>query len=89
VEEYFEKLTNALLEKNHMLSYAQARTWVELLWGDFEATFAKAGHPYRGKELTERVVKEWIEHYGSKLHLFQNDKPSYKDLFSGDRGLLH
>lgn len=69
-----------------MLSYAQARTWVELLWGDFEATFAKAGHPYRGKELTERVVKEWIEHYGAQLHLFQNDKPSYQDLFSEPAG---
>lgn len=30
---YIEKLTNLLLEKNEMLSYIQAKTWVELLWG--------------------------------------------------------
>ncbi|MDI3409837.1 YfhJ family protein [Bacillus sonorensis] len=89
MEEHFEKLTNALLEKNHMLSYAQARTWVELLWEDFESTFAKAYHPYRGKELTERVVLEWIDHYGRHLHLFQTDKSSFQDLFSTDNGLLH
>ena len=89
MEGHFEKLTNALLEKNHMLSYAQARTWVELLWEDFESTFAKAGHPYRGKELTERVVLEWIDHYGRHLHLFQTDKSSFQDLFSTDNGLLH
>ncbi|KAA6447819.1 YfhJ family protein [Bacillus swezeyi] len=89
MEAHFEKLTNALLEKNHMLSYAQARTWIELLWEDFESTFAKAGHPYRGKELTERVVLEWIEHYGSHLHLFQTEKSSFVDLLTGDHGLLH
>ena len=27
---YIDKLTNLLLEKNDMLSYLQARTWVEL-----------------------------------------------------------
>ncbi|GAA3331684.1 hypothetical protein GCM10020331_089230 [Ectobacillus funiculus] len=43
-----------------MLSYAQARAWVELLWEDFEATYAKAGQ-YNGRDRTEYVVKTWIE----------------------------
>ncbi len=47
---YIEKLTNLLLEKNEMISYIQAKTWVELLWSDFEATYAKAGHAYQGEK---------------------------------------
>ncbi|MDA1478324.1 YfhJ family protein [Bacillus changyiensis] len=86
---HFEKLANALLAKNHMLSYHQARTWVEHLWEDFEATFAKAGYSYQGKELTERVVLEWIEDNGSHLHLFQSDKASFKELFTTSDRLLH
>ncbi|MFN2747889.1 MULTISPECIES: YfhJ family protein [Bacillus] len=85
MEAQVERLTNALLEKNHMLSYAQARTWIECLLDDFEAAFAKSGRP-GGNELTERVVLDWIDHYGSHLHLFETE---VENLFSGDHGLLH
>ncbi|ADP31327.1 hypothetical protein C6370_19840 [Bacillus atrophaeus] len=86
---YIEKLTNLLLEKNEMLSYIQAKTWVELLWGDFEATYAKAGHTYKGEEMTERIVKEWIDHYGSQLHMFQSAREDVNDYLNQSRGLLH
>lgn len=49
MDEYFERLTSYLLEKNASLAYAQARTWVELLWEDFETTYARAGYSYKGK----------------------------------------
>lgn len=61
MNEYFERLTNYLLEKNDSLAYAQARTWVELLWEDFETTYARAGYSYKGKEMTEKVVRQWID----------------------------
>ncbi|MBY8914350.1 YfhJ family protein [Bacillus sp. YC2] len=86
---YIDKLTNLLLEKNEMISYLQARTWVELLWGDFEATYAKAGRPYQGEQMTERVVKEWIESYGSKLHMFQSMREDVSHYLDQSRGLLH
>ena len=56
MNEYFEKLTKILLQKNDQLSYGQARSWVESLWEDFEATGARAGREYRGKEETEKIV---------------------------------
>jgi hypothetical protein len=84
MNEYFERLTNLLLEKNQNLSYTKARTWVELLWEDFETTYAKAGRTYRGKELTERVVRQWIENYGPRLHEFVARNPKYKHLLSTD-----
>ncbi|MDI5790969.1 YfhJ family protein [Bacillus licheniformis] len=39
--------------------------------GRFRGDICKGRPPVQRKELTERVVKEWIEHYGSQLHLFQ------------------
>ena len=77
MEEYIEILTKKLLEKNNEISYEQAQTCVELLWGDFEATYAKAGHKYAGKEMTFRVVDQWIDHYGEKLYEFISRNPKY------------
>ena len=34
----------------------QARAWVELLWEDFQTTYAKSGR-YQGDEMTEQVVR--------------------------------
>ena len=77
MEEYIEILTKKLLEKNNEISYEQAQTCVELLWEDFEATYAKAGHKYAGKEMTFRVVDQWIDHYGEKLYEFISRNPKY------------
>ena len=41
MNDYHERLTKILLEKNEHITYEQALTWVELLWEDFEATYAK------------------------------------------------
>lgn len=78
------------MEKNNMLTYDEARTWVELLWSDFETTYAKAGHKYKGQETTERIVKEWIESYGAQLHLFHNKQSKANEHLQGQsKGLLH
>lgn len=89
MDDYFERLAHYLLEKNNYLAYAQARTWVELLWEDFEATYARAGHKYKGKELTERIVREWVDRYGAQLHEFQTNNPKYKHLLNRDDYLKH
>ncbi len=89
MEDYFERLTNELLSKNNSLSYAQARTWVELLWEDFESTQAKTGNTYQGKEVTETVVRQLITHYGDKLHDFIATNPKYRDLLNKDDHLKH
>lgn len=80
MNDYHEILTKKLLEKNDQISYEQALTWVELLWEDFETTYAKAGHKYAGEEMTLRVVDTWIDHYGEKLHEFIAQNPKYKYL---------
>lgn len=84
-----ERLIDLLLEKNQYLSYHQAQTWVELLWDDFETTRARAGREYKGSALTEKVVKEWIELYGDKLHEFIATNPKYKHLLEQDPKKLH
>lgn len=77
MNDYHERLANRLLEKNNQLSYNQARTWVELLWDDIETTSAKAGRKYMGSDMTERIVQQWIDHYGDKLHDFAATNPKY------------
>jgi len=89
VNDYYEKLTKLLLERNDYLSYHQARTWVELLWDDFETTQAKAGREYKGKEMTEKIVRQWIENYGEMLHEFAAINPKYKDFLAQDKRTLH
>lgn len=85
MQDYIERLTKSLLEKNDQLSYAEARTWVELLWEDFEATYAKAGHKYKGKEMTEKVLRQWIDNYGSRLHDVLKNNPKYQKWFEQKR----
>ncbi|MEK4031057.1 MULTISPECIES: YfhJ family protein [Bacillaceae] len=89
MEDIFERLTNLLLSKNERLSHARARTWVELLWEDFETTYAKAGHDYQGKELTEKVVRQWLENYGDRLHEFAGRNPKYSHLLKDENDLMH
>ncbi|MCM3115752.1 YfhJ family protein [Neobacillus sp. MER 74] len=86
---YHDELANLLLSKNNQLSYNQARTWVELLWEDFETTYAKAGREYKGSDMTERIVKQWIENYGEKLHEFVATNPKYKDFLKQEKNSLN
>lgn len=86
---YHDELAKLLLSKNTQLSYNQARTWVELLWEDFETTYAKAGREYKGSEMTERIVKQWIENYGEKLHEFVASNPKYKDYLNQSKNSLN
>ncbi|XJZ27925.1 YfhJ family protein [Bacillota bacterium Lsc_1132] len=88
MNDYQERLTKLLLEKNDFLSYAQARVWVELLWEDFEATNAKAG-TYYGSEMTERIVKQWIEKYGENLHEFAVGNAKYQQYFAQEKHSFH
>ncbi|RWZ51308.1 hypothetical protein EQV77_17225 [Halobacillus fulvus] len=80
MEEQYQRLAERLYEKNGHLTIDEARTWVELLWEDFESTRAKAGREYQGKQLTEQIVVQWIEQYGPKLHDFIATNPKFKDM---------
>lgn len=82
MNDYHERLTKILLEKNEHITYEQALTWVELLWEDFEATYAKAGHEYAGEEMTSRVVRTWIDNYGEQFHEFIAKNPKYQQLLN-------
>lgn len=89
MNDFHEKLTQRLLEKNQQLSYNQARTWIELMWDDFETTSAKAGRDYLGSEMTERIVEQWIDHYGSRLHDFVAKNPKYKHFLNQDNNTIN
>ncbi|OIK14675.1 hypothetical protein BIV60_11035 [Bacillus sp. MUM 116] len=85
MNEYQEHLTEYLMSKNNQLTYDEARTWIELLSDDFETTAAKAGRDYLGSEMTERIVRQWIENYGDRLHDFIATNPKYKDFLNKKR----
>ncbi|SEN87386.1 WVELL protein [Mesobacillus persicus] len=89
MNDYHDRLARILLEKNHHLSHQKALTWVELLWEDFETTSAKAGRKYLGNEVTEKVVRQWIENYGDRLHAFVAKNPKYKDFLNDEDKRLH
>ncbi|UOQ43661.1 YfhJ family protein [Halobacillus salinarum] len=88
MEEIFARLAERLYKKNSHLDIDQARSWIELLWEDFESTRAKAGHEYQGKQVTEQIVTQWIDFYGPKLHEYIATNPKYKKLFE-DQGRTH
>ncbi|GGA45992.1 YfhJ family protein [Psychrobacillus lasiicapitis] len=79
-----DALTYQLLEKNDQLSAAKARAWIELLWSDFESSYARAGYEYKGAAVTEMVIKKWIESYGQQLHEFAGSNEKYKHLLETD-----
>lgn len=87
MNDYHERLANLLLKKNKHISFQKALTWVELMWEDFETTSAKAGREYLGNEMTEKVVRQWIQHYGDKLHDFVARNPKYKQFLEQEEDL--
>ena len=80
VQVLIDKLTKELLAQNEYLSENKARTWIELLWSDFESTYAKAGYAYRGAEYTEKIIRQWIASYGGRIHEFAGRNPKYAHL---------
>lgn len=78
------ELTELLLEKNDKLSFEKARAWIELLWSDFESSYARAGYEYKGAAVTEMVIRKWVEGYGEQLHEFANTNEKYKHLLETD-----
>ncbi|ALS74644.1 hypothetical protein AUC31_05145 [Planococcus rifietoensis] len=80
MKEVIEQLIIELREKNPQLSEDKARTWIELLVSDFESSYAKAGYDYQGTAVVEKVVRQWIESYGDKIHEFAGNNPKYAHL---------
>jgi hypothetical protein len=80
MEEIYERLTKLLMEKNNELNYDLARSWVEALWEDFESTRAKAGREYEGQAVTERIVTQFIQNYGGRLHDFASKNEKFRHL---------
>ncbi|WP_347861313.1 YfhJ family protein [Salimicrobium sp. PL1-032A] len=76
-----ERLVFELMNKNGDLEETKARKWIELLWEDFETTRAKAGREYKGEEVTEQIVRQWVHHYGPRLDDFVATNPKFKKYF--------
>ncbi|MDX8047659.1 YfhJ family protein [Gracilibacillus sp. S3-1-1] len=89
MQEEIKILAEELHEKNPSLTILEARSWVELLWEDFESTRAKAGREYEGVEVTKKIVRHWIEQYGDKLNDFATRYPKYQQLINGGNSRLH
>jgi hypothetical protein len=88
MQQSIDKLTEELLQKNPDMSVGRARTWIELLWSDFESTSAKAGYTYKGAEYTENLVRQLITSYGDKLHLFAGRNPKYAHLLDASDDIV-
>ncbi|GKW47534.1 YfhJ family protein [Planococcus sp. NCCP-2050] len=80
MNETTDQLVMELLDKNANLSEEKARTWIELLVSDFEASYAKAGYDYQGTAVVEKVIRQWISSYGDKIHEFAGTNPKYAHL---------
>lgn len=87
MQQQIEQLVQELAAKNESLSVAKARVWIELLWSDFESSYAKAGYDYKGTEVTEKVIRQWIESYGERIHEFAGNNPKYAHLLQVDDDL--
>lgn len=90
LNDYQNKLTNFLLEKNDHISYWQAKIWVEFLWYDIEMSLP----PNKLSDLqqiraTEKVIREWINQYGMTLHEFVHEHPKYDRFVHVSKKLTH
>jgi hypothetical protein len=83
MKETIEELIAELRDKNQNLSEEKARVWIELLVSDFEASYAKAGYDYQGTAVVEKVIRQWIQSYGDKIHEFAGRNPKYAHLLNG------
>lgn len=89
MQEKIDQLIEELASKNNLLTVAQARVWIELLWSDFESSYAKAGYEYKGSEVTEKVIRQWIDSYGDRIHEFAGNNPKYAHLLKEDDDTVH
>ncbi|MGN8646886.1 YfhJ family protein [Gracilibacillus sp. HCP3S3_G5_1] len=89
MQDEIQRLAEELHQKNPSLTLLEARSWVELLWEDFESTRARAGRKYEGIEVTKKIVRHWIEQYGDKLDDFATRYPKYQQLINGGNNTLH
>lgn len=89
MQEKIDQLIEELASKNNLLSVSRARVWIELLWSDFESSYAKAGYEYKGSEVTEKVIRQWIDSYGDKIHEFAGNNPKYSHLLKEDDDTVH
>jgi len=83
-----EQLVQELATKNDALSVLKARVWIELLWSDFESSYAKAGYDYKGSDVTEKVIRQWINSYGDRIHEFAGNNPKYAHLLNIEDDLI-
>lgn len=88
MQQRIEQLVQELATKNEELSVSKARVWIELLWSDFESSYAKAGYDYKGSDVTEKVIRQWINSYGDRIHEFAGNNPKYAHLLNIEDGLI-
>lgn len=89
MKKYQDELVEMLLKQNNSLSVARARSWVELMWEDFETTYAKSGREYLGEKETKRIVEQWVLHYGHRLHDLANVNKKYAHLLDDEEDVKH
>ncbi|UOQ48827.1 YfhJ family protein [Gracilibacillus caseinilyticus] len=89
MQEGIKRLAAELNDVNPSLTILEARSWVELLWEDFESTRAKAGREYEGVEVTQKIVRHWIQQYGDRLDDFMTRYPKYQEMIYGENNTKH
>lgn len=83
MNDFIERLTNRLLGQNDHISYSEARTWIELLWEDFEISVNNDGSVEKhSHKKTEEMFNHWIDRYGPRLHRELLEKPKYREWFN-------
>jgi len=88
MQERIDQLVQELVAKNETLAEPKARVWIELLWSDFESSYAKAGYDYKGAEVAEKVIRQWIDSHGDRIHEFAGNNPKYAHLLNTEEDLL-
>ena len=88
MQQRIEQLVQELATKNEELSVSKARVWIELLWSDFESSYSKAVYDYKGSDVTEKVIRQWINSYGDRIHEFAGNNPKYAHLLNIEDDLI-
>lgn len=78
-----ERLALELKAVNEVLTPAEALTWIEVLWEDFEATRARAGEKYQGEAVAVHYVEQQIKQHGAVLHRFNTTNEKFVHLMTG------
>ena len=88
MNDIYEALTKELLDKMTNFLTRKLVRGLNYCGKIFKQLMQKSGR-YQGEEMTEQVVRSWINNHGGRLHEMRTNNPKYSHLINQEDHLKH